>query len=82
MNNNKQSSVEWLFEELFNSFEKFSNGDISFAEYLAHNLTLREQAQVVHKEEIKNAFSSGEHQQGFEGETEQYYNETFNTKEK
>ena len=27
MSNDKQSSsVEWLFEELFNSFEKFNNG--------------------------------------------------------
>ena len=34
------------------------------------------------KEVIINAFISGEHQQGFEGEAEQYYNETFNTKEK
>jgi len=31
---------------------------------------------------IMDAYSSGEHQQGFEGEAEQYYNETFNTKEK
>ena len=31
------------------------------------------------KEAIMDAFSSGEHQQGFEGEAEQYYNETFNT---
>jgi hypothetical protein len=31
---------------------------------------------------IMDSFSSGEHQQGFEGEAEQYYNETFNTKEK
>ena len=30
-----------------------------------------------HKQEIINAYTSGEHQQGFEGEAEQYYNETF-----
>jgi hypothetical protein len=29
------------------------------------------------KEQIKNAFTNGEHQQGFEGEAEQYYNETY-----
>lgn len=34
------------------------------------------------KEQIMDAFISGEHQQGFEGEAEQYYNETFNTNEK
>ena len=74
MKNNKQSSVQWLFEELFNSFEKFNNGDISFAEYMDHNLTLREQAQAMHKEEIENAYEAGSHTE--------YYNETSNTKEK
>ena len=32
------------------------------------------------KEVILDAFSSGEHQQGFEGEAEKYYNKNFNTK--
>lgn len=55
MSNNKQSSsVEWLFEELFNSFEKFNNGEFSFAEYMAHNLKLREQAKEMHKKEMIN----------------------------
>ena len=52
MSNNKQNSVEWLFEEQFNSFEKFNNGEFSFSEYMAHNLTLREQAKAMHKEEV------------------------------
>jgi predicted GTPase len=52
MTNNKQSSsVEWLFEELFNSFEKFNNGEFSFAEYMAHNLKLRKQAKAMHRRE-------------------------------
>lgn len=34
------------------------------------------QAKEMHKQEIINAYTSGEHQQGFEGEAEQYYNET------
>ena len=34
------------------------------------------------KEVIMNAYTSGEHQQGFEQEAEEYYNETFNTKDK
>ena len=34
------------------------------------------------KEVIMNAYTSGEHQQGFEQEAENYYNETFNTKDK
>jgi hypothetical protein len=57
MSNDKQSSVEWLFEELFNSFEKFNNGEFSFAEYMAHNLKLRQQAKEKHKEEIVNTWS-------------------------
>ena len=31
----------------------------------------------MEKEQIKNAFIEGEHQQGFEGEAEQYYNQTY-----
>ena len=59
MSNNKQSSsVEWLFEELFNSFEKFNNGEFSFAEYMAHNLKLRKQAKEKHKDEIEDAASN------------------------
>jgi hypothetical protein len=38
------------------------------------------EAKKMEKEQIKDAFISGEHQQGFEDEAEQYYNETFNTK--
>jgi hypothetical protein len=47
-------------------------------------LTLVEEMRMLEKEKevIMDSFSSGEHQQGFEGEAEQYYNETFNTKEK
>ena len=46
-------------------------------------LDLRDKATELmqkEKEIIMVAFSSGEHQQGFEGEAEQYYNETFNAK--
>ena len=85
MKNNKQSSVVWLFEELFNSFEKFNNGDISFSEYMAHNLTLREQAQAMHKEEIIQSNRDGVDMCVGNGKFitgEQYYNETFNPNEK
>ena len=44
-------------------------------------LDLRDKARELmqkEKEVIMDAFSSGEHQQGFDGEAEQYYNETFN----
>lgn len=32
----------------------------------------------MEKEQIINAYSSGEHQQGYEGEAGLYYNETYN----
>ena len=80
MSNNKQSSsVEWLFEELFNSFEKFNNGEFSFAEYMAHNLKLRKQAKKKHKDEIKNAFTNGfiSYRGSNRIADENFYNETF-----
>jgi hypothetical protein len=82
MSNNKQNSVEWLFEEQFNSFEKFNNGGFSFSEYMAHNLTLREQAKAMHKEEIIDSFGVGCQVEasrliGYHKMAEQYYNETF-----
>jgi hypothetical protein len=85
MSNNKQSSVEWLFEEQFKSFEKYNNGEFSFAEYMAHNLTLREQAKAMHKEEIEDAWDKGDYcidlpdgtwEQKYKS-AEQYYNETY-----
>ena len=35
-----------------------------------------DKALKMEKEQIMDAFVLGEHQQGFEGEAEQYYNET------
>ena len=79
MNNNKQNSVEWLFEEQFNSFEKFNNGEFSFSEYMAHNLTLREKSKAMHKKEI--IWAHGIKMKGVNNHKcvsgEQYYNETF-----
>lgn len=36
----------------------------------------------MEKEQIMDAYSSGEHQQGYEAEAEQYYNETYNNERK
>lgn len=38
---------------------------------------LFKEAKEMEKEQIKNAFIEGEHQQGFEGEAENYYNQTY-----
>jgi hypothetical protein len=84
MTNNKQSSVDILFEELFNSFEKYNNGEFSFAGYMTHNLTLREQAKAMHKNEIMDARTNGRwactEKYGEIRTNIQYYNETFGDK--
>jgi hypothetical protein len=62
MSNKKQTAVEWLAEQmLWNEFH---------CPYL-------EQAKEMERQQIKVAFISGEHQQGFQGEAEQYYKETY-----
>ena len=61
-----KSSIEWLFQKLWDT-------PIDKLNWYA----ILEQAKAMHKQEIINAYTSGEHQQGFEGEAEQYYNETF-----
>ena len=73
MSNNKQSSVEWLLDNLH------LQNSTKWTEIV-------EQAKAMHKEEIEEAFWDGS--DGLETNTdirkiaEQYYNETFNTKEK
>jgi len=53
-------------------FGHFMSGDPKvIGEFIKYNLLEKE------KEQIINAFVSGEHQQGFESEAEQYYKETY-----
>jgi len=49
----KQTAVEWQFEQLFNSFEKFNNGEYTFDEYLKRNLEIREQAKEMEKQKLR-----------------------------
>lgn len=44
---------------------------------LAYVSKVLNQAKEMEKQQIIDAYVSGEHQQGFEVEAEQYYNETF-----
>ena len=86
----RMTSVEWQFEQLFNSFEKFNNGEYTFSQYLSYNLTIFEQAKEMEKEQIINAVLFGM-QKGLNvnkvTETDNnwvnnYYNETYkSTKE-
>lgn len=63
--NKKQTAVDWLLNDYVNK------GLIT--------IEAIEQAKKIEKQQIKVAFISGEHQQGFQGEAEQYYKETYET---
>jgi adenine C2-methylase RlmN of 23S rRNA A2503 and tRNA A37 len=81
----KPTAVEWQFEQLFNSFEKFNNGEYTFNDYLKRNLEIREQAKAMEKEQHDNTaeewWKQGAHYMESGGgkweSFEQYYNETF-----
>jgi len=63
---NKQTAVKFLWQWIMkNPLGSFDDG------IKAYN-----KAKQMEKEQIKNAFIDGEHQQGFELEAEQYYNKT------
>ena len=68
----KQTAIEWLEDNL--NFEPYDE-----EEFISNN-KIWEQAKQMEKEQIMNAFDSGEHQQGYELESEQYYNETYGKK--
>ena len=73
MNNNKQSSVELFAITLYEKgFLQGKGNEID---------DLLEQAETIHKEEIEEAWNSAYGGDSFH-DGEDYYNETFNTKEK
>ncbi len=79
-----QTAVEWQFEQLFNSFEKFNNGEYSFNEYLKRNLEIREQSKEMEMQQIIDAvvwFDDTERTPSqIDIGAQLYYNETFKTK--
>ena len=52
MSNNKQTAVEWLYDELFKSFQKLYTLQFTMEEYQANNVKLYLQAKEIHKEEM------------------------------
>ena len=70
MSNNKQSSVEWLVEQIKKDINLRLRGfDIDKA---------LEQAKAMHKEEIEKTYIKGYEDKDFSYfDFEQYYNETF-----
>jgi len=72
----KQSSIDWLYNNLKSHFEH----DGGLLE--AVNMSF-EQAKAMHKDEIENAYwDGGQWVPTVGSQCEEYYNETFNTKEK
>ena len=72
----KQSSIEWIYNNLKSHFEH--DGDLLEAVQMSFK-----QAKAMHKEEIENAYWDGGQWVPTSGsQCEEYYNETFNTKEK
>ena len=61
----KQTAVQWLFK----------NARLNGSIY--DWLLCIEHAEEMEREQIIDAYVDGEHQQGFEGEAEQYYNEQY-----
>jgi hypothetical protein len=73
----QKTAVEWQFEQLFNSFEKFNNGEYTFDEYLKSNLEIREQAKEMEKKQIIEAIIMGFANWDSELGSEQYYEQTY-----
>jgi hypothetical protein len=46
------TAVEWQFEQLFNSFEKYNNKEYTFNEFLQKNLEIREQSKEMEKQQM------------------------------
>jgi hypothetical protein len=82
-----KTAVEWQFEQFFNSFEKFNNGECTFNDFLKRNLEIRKQAKEMEKEQIEKSFSDGAQWELYgsdlthEKRAKKYYNETFKQQE-
>ena len=63
----KQTAVEWLLIQIH---KHWNSEGLSFDKIL-------EQAKAMEKEQIINAYDEGEYDCGCNGDSEQYYNETF-----
>lgn len=68
-----KSSIEWLFEQI----ARRQGSIFQTIPFYNDNCDLIQQAKEMHKEEIIEAFSLGDNQQGFENEAVDYYNITF-----
>ena len=76
MSNNKQSSVDWLIEQLKARHREGNPNSCAIENYFAANADLVKQAKAMHKEEIRKAYCYGEYYKDAKLTTD-YYNETF-----
>ena len=76
--NNKQSSIEWLNDELASLNFDYLTGLIDNKEYNERHKVIMEQAKTMHKEEVTEAFYVGSYEyNNFDSNSTEYYNETF-----
>jgi hypothetical protein len=73
----KQTAVDFLKEKFIMIQWMLVRDEISRAKADELLKEWSDKAKQMEKEQIINAFVNGEHQQGFENESEQYYNETY-----
>lgn len=73
----KQTAIDFLKEKFIMIQWMLVRDEISRAKADELLKEWSDKAKQMEKEQIINAFVNGEHQQGFENESEQYYNETY-----
>jgi len=72
----KQTALDWYIDKLFNVLGDDFINNLSI-ENTNKIRDLSIQARKMEKQQIMDAFNDGDHQQGFKGEAEQYYKETY-----
>lgn len=53
MSNNKQISVEWLYDNLNKCFEKFDNGEYSYTDFVNASKEVKQQAKAMQQEQAQ-----------------------------
>lgn len=85
MSNNKQSSVEWLFDELARINFEYATNKITPRDFQEQKEKIKQQAKAMHKEEhgqtwdksIENFEERGRNEMRAWVDFDEYYNETF-----
>jgi hypothetical protein len=78
----KQTAVEWYENEINALFDKYEDKEISKSEFLTMKHNLFYPAKEMEKEQIVDAVKHGFSDWGSWKDSEKYYNETFNIKER